>query len=126
MRSDSRKSASSSALDGTSIDVVGPIVRGRAVVVAAGRLEQRVELAFLDVLRSLEHEVLEQVREAGSPRLLVGGADVVPDVDGDHGHALVLMQDHGQPVGEPELAIRHLQRSRRLGARRLRSAAPAQ
>ena len=46
--------------------VVGAVVLRRAVVVAAGRLEQRVELARLDVAGAHEHQVLEQMREAGA------------------------------------------------------------
>ena len=70
MRSDSRNSASSSAFDGTLIAVVGAIVLGRAVVVAAGRLEPVVELARLHVAGAHEHEMLEQVRESGASGLL--------------------------------------------------------
>ena len=86
-------------------DVVGAVVGRRAVVVAAGRLEQRVELAFLHVLRALEHQVLEEVREAGAAGPLVGRAHVIPDVDGHDGHAGVAVQDHVEPVGELELPV---------------------
>jgi hypothetical protein len=90
------------------LEVVGAIVVRRAVVVAAGALEQRVEHAFLDVLRSLEHQVLEQVREAGAAGLLVRRADVIPDVHRRHRHALVLVQDDREPVGQAELCVRDL------------------
>ena len=73
-------------------------------------LEQVSNCPSLHVLRALEHEVLEQMREAGSSGLLVGGADVVPDVDGHDRHRLVLMQDHVEAVGELELPERHLKR----------------
>ncbi len=94
--------------------VVGPVVRRRGVVVRAGALEQCVELSFFHVLGAFEHEVLEQMREAGSPRLLVGRADVVPDVDRRDRHRLVLMQDDVEPVRELELPERHLKRRGRL------------
>ena len=48
--------------------VVRPIVAGRRVVLAAGRFEPLVELAGLDVSRAHEHQVLEQMREAGAAR----------------------------------------------------------
>ena len=66
-------------------DVVRAVVARRAVVVAAGRLEKRVELALLHVLRPFEHQVLEEVREAGAAGTLVGRAHVIPDVDGHDG-----------------------------------------
>jgi hypothetical protein len=63
--------------------------------------------------------VLEEMREARAARLLVGGSDVIPDVDRHRRHALVLMQDDVQPVGQRELPIRNLQdRCRGLGADR--------
>ena len=42
--------------------------------------------------------MLEQVGEAGAPGRLVVRADLVPDVDGDLGHAVVLVQDHLEAV----------------------------
>jgi hypothetical protein len=40
-------------------------------------------LGLLDVHRALEHEVLEEMREAGLPGRFVPGAHVVPEVDAD-------------------------------------------
>ena len=54
------------------------------------------------VLRALEHQVLEQVREAGLARDLVLGADVVPEVDRDDRRLAVGVHDHGQAVVEAE------------------------
>src|SRR6185503_17533883 len=50
-----------------------------------------------------EHEVLEQVSEAGAPRLLVLGPDVVPDIDRHQRTGTILVEDHGQPVRQHEL-----------------------
>ena len=44
--------------------------------------------------------MLEEVGETAAARRLVGGADVVPDVDGDLREAVVLAEDHGQAVGQ--------------------------
>ena len=85
-------------------EVVGAVVVGGAV--DAALLEVRAEL--LDerevlaghVLRALEHHVLEEVREAGPPRLLVLRADVVPLVDVDDRQLAIDVQDHLQAVGE--------------------------
>ena len=73
--------------------------RGRAVGVGgAGPLQVPEVLVLGDVLGALEHHVLEQVRETGAPRLLVLRADLVPDVDDDLGHAVVLVEDHLEAV----------------------------
>ena len=58
------------------------------------------------VLRALEHHVLEQVREAGAPRLLVRRADVVPEVHRDERQAVVLRQDHLEAVRQRVLLER--------------------
>ena len=49
---------------------------------------------------ALEHQVLEEVREARSTRLLVLRADVVPDVDRDNRTVVILVHDHIEAVGE--------------------------
>jgi hypothetical protein len=60
-------------------------------------------LAVADVLRALEHHVLEQVREARQSLALVARPDVVRDVQGDHGHAVILHELHAQTVVERRL-----------------------
>ena len=42
--------------------------------------------------------MLEEVGEAALPRQLIGGADVVPEVDRDLRDAMVLTEDHGEAV----------------------------
>ena len=59
---------------------------------------------FGDVAAALEHEMLEQVREAGPAGLLVAGADDVPEVDRDHRREVVRRDDDAQAVGQASLA----------------------
>src|SRR4051812_18957744 len=87
--------------------VVGPIGLGRSIVSCARGLEQRVEFPFLHVLRAFEHQVLEQVREAGPAGFLTGRSNVVPDVHGNQRHGMVLVQDHVQAVRQRELRKRN-------------------
>src|SRR5688572_22262126 len=56
------------------------------------------------------------MREPRAARLLVGRADVIPDVDGRYGNGRVAMQDHVEPVVEPELAERDVDGRLRRGA----------
>jgi hypothetical protein len=100
--------------------IVGAVVRGRAVDVAARRFDELQVLAIGDVLRSLEHHVLEEVGEAGAARLLVLRADVIPEIDSDDRGRLVLGEEDGQAVRQRvalDLELRALDR-RRLRARR--------
>ena len=99
MRSDSSHSASSTWLAGHGLEVVGAIEIRRAVQIAgAGAFQQLDVLIRGNVLRALKHHVLEQMRKAGAAGLLVGGADVIPEVDGDERQPVVLRQDHPQPI----------------------------
>ena len=82
---------------------------------APARFEQGVELAFLDVRRSFEHQVLEQMREAGASGLLARRADVVPDVDRRERDGVILVQDHVQPVGSVNCVNGTVKRRARCG-----------
>jgi hypothetical protein len=50
------------------------------------------------VLRALEHHVLEQVGEAGSSRIFVRGADVVPQIHRDERQPVVFRKDYLEAV----------------------------
>jgi hypothetical protein len=57
------------------------------------------------VLGALEHEVLEEVREAGATRPLVLGSDVIPKVYRHDRYVAVLMDDDIQAVGERAFGV---------------------
>jgi len=61
-------------------------------------------LGLGDVAGALEHDVLEQMGEAGLAPHLVLRADVVPEVDRDHRSEVVLGDDDPQAVGETLVA----------------------
>lgn len=90
-------------------EVVGEIVVGRRVVVSADVLGQAIELLGLQMLRALEHQVLEQVRKAAAPGRIILRADVIPDLHGNGRARVVLDTDDLQAVGERAL----LERDRR-------------
>jgi hypothetical protein len=52
--------------------------------------------------RALEHEVLEEVRQAGVTGCLVGRPDAVPKHMCEHRRSVVGDQNHLHPVGELE------------------------
>ncbi len=94
------------------LEVVRPIEPGAAVQRAAGILHVPEVRVVRDMFGALEHQVLEQVREAGTPGTLVLGADVIHHVDRDHRRRVVLLHDHAQPVVERLLRKRKLDDSR--------------
>ncbi len=84
---------------GQRLEVVGAVEVRRRVADAAGALDDAQVLGLGDVPAALEHEVLEEVGEAGLAGLLVLGADVVPEVDGHDGRDVVGRHDDAQAVG---------------------------
>lgn len=48
---------------------------------------------------ALEAQMFDDVREPAAPRGVIGGADMVADVDRDQRDAVHRAQDHLQPVG---------------------------
>ena len=85
--------------------VIGGVVPGGEGVLAAADLgDLGAELAGLVVLRALEHQVLEEMRDAGFARRLVGAADLVPDHVRDDRRAVVGDDDDLHAVVEHEVA----------------------
>jgi hypothetical protein len=58
------------------------------------------------VLRSLEHQVLEEVREAGVAGAFVLGTDVIPDVHRDDRTRVVFVEQDVESVAERVLGER--------------------
>ena len=86
-------------------EIVGAIEAGGAVVIGRADAFQRHEEVVGRVLAAVEHQMLEQVREAGAALGFEGGADIVPDADRDHRGLAVGVHDHAQAVGQRELLI---------------------
>jgi hypothetical protein len=63
---------------------------------------------FADVLGAFEHHVLEEVGKAGAAGTLVERADVVPEVDGYEGEAVVFVSEDDEAVGQGELFVLEL------------------
>jgi hypothetical protein len=84
---------------GNHFPVIRAIGVGRSVQQAAGLLQRR-EVAGVVMFGTLEHQVLEQVRKAGPSWTLVLGSDVVPEVHGNDGDVVVLMDDDVEAVGQ--------------------------
>ena len=107
------------------LEVVGPVQPGRAVHRAAGGLDEGDVLGLGDVARALEHDVLEEVGEAGLALDLVLGPDVVPEVDRDDRGEVVLGDDDPQAVVETLVAEHDLGDGGGHGDLRVRVGGPA-
>ncbi len=90
------------------LEVIGAIEPGGAVHVGRADLLERFEVGALAVFRTGEHQVFEQMREAGLAGRFVGRTDVVPDAHRDHGCLVVLVHDGGQAVGQGEAGERNV------------------
>src|SRR5690606_11376436 len=90
------------------LEVVGAVGVGGAVHVGGTGLLEGFEVLARVVLRAVEHQVLEQVREAAAAGRLVLAAHAVPDVDRDDRRLVVLVHDHRQAVGQGERRVGEL------------------
>ena len=66
---------------------------------------QEIQVLVIEILRTLEHQVLKQVGKAGAARDFIFGTDVVPDVDGDYRSLVVFVDNQCQSIVEHEFAI---------------------
>ena len=89
------------------LPVVRPI-RIRRAVERRARALQRLEVATVVVLRALEHQMLEQMREPGAAWLFVLRSHVIPQVDGDDGARVIFVQEHIEAVVERVLREREV------------------
>src|SRR5262245_708468 len=72
-------------------------------------------LALANVLRSLEHHVFEQMREASAPRTLIPGPNVIDHVGSQHWRTVIWHQQYAQPVVQAILGKLHARQPRRIG-----------
>src|ERR1019366_5226114 len=52
------------------------------------------------IFRALEHQMFEEMGEAGTARRVVLSADAIADVDGDGRDPMILNQQNAETVGE--------------------------
>ena len=93
---------------------------GVGVALPADARDPRRMPLGLDVLRALEHHVLEQVREAGAAGTLVLGPDVVPHFGVHDRRGVILEEHHLQPVRQRRHRVIELGRPRRRARARVR------
>ena len=74
---------------GDALEIGGVVGGGEGVLVAADRRDALAELVAGMLRRALEHQMLEEMRDAGLAGGLVGRADLVPDHMGHDRRAVV-------------------------------------
>ena len=102
------------------LEIVRAVEPGRAVHAGRADILERAEIVLIIVFRPVEHDVFEQVREAGLPVRLVAGTDVIPDADSYDRRFVVFVDHHGQAVIQGEFLERDIHvRNFDIGFRRL-------
>ena len=96
------------------LPVVGPVGIGRSVQRRAGALQGR-KIPAVVMLRSFEHQMLEQMREPGVTGRFVFGTDVVPEIHRDDRTGPIFVQQHVQAVGQCVLAESDVHRTSVIG-----------
>ncbi len=89
--------------------VVRSILACRAVHLGSDRLETAEVLAVRHVGGALEHQMLEEVCQAGPAGVLVFRSDMIHDFDRDDGNGRIAVEDDREAIGEPEFFKRQLQ-----------------
>ncbi len=100
------------------LHVDGLIERRVGVAVAARAADVLEMILRPEPIRAAEHHVLEHVGEALPARLLVLGADVIPELHGDDRCARTVRRDHPQAVLEHCLPDRRIGGANGVGAQR--------
>ncbi len=98
---------------GDALEIGGVVVRGEGVLLAAGIGDELGEFALLVIFGALEHQMFEEMGDAGFAQWIVGRAVAVPDHVGDDGRAAVGDDDDVEAVGEPRLRRWRGRRARR-------------
>ena len=97
------RSASNDIIDaemllGDALEIGGVVVAGEGVLLAADLGDRFGEGALGMGLGALEHEMLEEMRDARLARRIVGRAVAIPDHVGDDRRAVVRDHNHGQAI----------------------------
>ena len=96
------------------------ILRGVSVVFAADIFGEFLKCIRGKMLVTLEHHVLEQMRETAATVRIILGTDVIPDLDRDRGAGVIFHRVDLQPVLERRmLEVDFRNRHRRRRRRRL-------
>ncbi len=98
------------------LEIIGAVFVRRAVLVGRADPLERLDVVIVEMFAAVEHQVLEQMREAGPAGPLVLGAHVVPDVHGHDGRLVVLVHQQRQAVFQDEPLIGDRDRRRHSDA----------
>jgi hypothetical protein len=95
------------------LEIGGVVEGGEGVLLPAEAGDDLGELAGRPARRALEHQMLEEMRDAGLGRRIIGRAVAIPDHVGDDRRAMVRHHHDIQAVAEPEGLDRRGQAGRR-------------
>ena len=108
------------AVLGDALEIGGRVMGGEGVVLAAIAGDDLGKFAGRDLFGALEHEMFEEMRDAGFALRLVGGSDLVPHHLRDHRRAPVGDDDDLHAVRKRRMSdIRVGSRSGGCGAGRI-------
>ena len=88
---------------------VGAVIAGGAIAIVGAEIIHRLTETMRIVRAAIEEKVFEQMGKPGAATTLIARADVIPEVDGHQGHAVVFVHDHGEAVVEHEFFMRYAQ-----------------
>src|SRR5881296_3425001 len=98
------------SIGGNVLEKIGAVFAGGAVQIRGadplhGLEEGPLIRTPFEMFAAGEHQMLEQVGETGLAGLLILGSNMIPEVDGDDGGFVILMDDQRQTIRQDELFI---------------------
>ncbi len=87
------------------LEIIGAVGVGGAVQVGGADAFHRRDIGGIEVFAAREHQMFEQVGEAGLAGFFIFRPDVIPGVDRHHGCLVVFMHQHGQAVFQLEHGV---------------------
>ena len=102
---------------GNRLVIIGAVEPGRPVPVGCPQAFEERHGRLADIVRPVEHQMLEQMGETGLALGLVLGPDIIVDGDGDDRRLMILVDQHFQAIVERKALIRHADLADKLADR---------
>jgi hypothetical protein len=90
------------------LEIGGVVAAGKGIFIPAVGGDQAGKLAARHVGRAFEHQVFQQVGNAGQTAGFVAGPDLVPDLRDHHRRAMILAHQHFQAIVQSEFMHRRV------------------
>src|SRR5258706_4120424 len=93
---------------GNVFKIIGAVAVGGAIQVGGADTFHGIDIGVVEIFAAAEHEVFEEVGEAGFAGLFIFRTDVIPGVYSNDGRFVVLVNHDREAVGQHKLGVRNI------------------